>query len=175
MDRLIGAHARLVAGLGTLAGIIFALMTVGIAIDVALRNLAGSGVGWLIELVEYAMPVATLLAAPWVLREGSHATVDLLVARLPPGAGRAVRVMANLLGLVVCLAVAWFGWKATALAAERGSLVFKTIVFPEWWVLALVPVGMSLLGLEFGRLLINAMRASPETGPESSGPQAPRA
>lgn len=156
VSRLFDVYGWLIEQLGLLAGLLFALMTLGIAVDVALRNLAGSGVGWLIELVEYAMPVATLLAAPWVLREGSHATVDLLVSRVPTRAARPLRILVSLIGLVVCLAVAWFGWKATALAIERASLVFKTLVFPEWWVLALIPVGMSLMAMEFARQLFGS-------------------
>lgn len=160
MTRLTRFYNRLINGLGLFAGVLFALMTLGIAIDVALRNLAGSGVGWLIEVAEYAMPVATLLAAPWVLREGGHATVDLLVSRVPAPVERAMRVSSSFLGLVICLTVGWYGWRAMVIAADRGSLVFKAIVFPEWWILALVPLGMGLLALEFARLLLSAWRRS---------------
>jgi TRAP-type C4-dicarboxylate transport system permease small subunit len=52
-----------------------------------------------------------------------------------------------------------YGLRSAAVAAERGSMIFKSIVFPEWWVLALVPVGMGLLAVEFARLLRRNWRA----------------
>lgn len=157
--RLIRGYDHLVTGLGLLAGAIFAAMALGIGIDVTLRNVAGSGVGWLIEIMEYAMLAATMLAAPWVLREGSHVTVDVLVSRLTGVAGLWVRALAALLGLLICATMLHYSWRATALAIERGSMVFKSIVFPEWWVTILVPAGMALLTLEFLRLFLGALAA----------------
>lgn len=161
------AYDRLVVGLGLAAGFIFAGMAIGISIDVLLRNLFGSGVGWLIELLEYAMLVATLIAAPWVLREGAHVTVDVVVASVPPRVGHAMRLLSAAMGLLICLTVMGFGWKSSAAALERGSLIYKTFVFPEWWVLALLPVAMALLAIEFSRLLYRTWRApasEPATG-----------
>lgn len=145
------AWDALVTALGLLAGALFGLMALAIGVDVALRNLGAGGAGWLIEVIEYGLLVATLLAAPWVLREGAHVTVDVLVARLPGKAGAAARRLAALVGMAVCAGVAWYGWRATAAALARDSLVFKSLVFPEWWILALVPAGMALMAVEFAR------------------------
>ena len=153
-------YDRLIDALGLAAGFIFAGMAIGIGIDVGFRNLLGSGVGWLIELLEYAMLVATLAAAPWVLREGGHVTVDLLVSRMPPGSQRVMRLLSSALGIVISATVLFYGLKATAQAFARGSLVYKSFVFPEWWVLALVPAGMALLAIEFARLFARALRES---------------
>jgi C4-dicarboxylate transporter, DctQ subunit len=156
---VIRAYDRFVTGLGLAAGFLFGAMAIGITIDVSFRNLYGSGVGWMIELLEYAMLVATLMAAPWVLREGAHVTVDVVVANVRPTLRRALRLVSNALGLLICLAVLGFGWRSTAQALERGSLVYKAFVFPEWWVLALLPLGMTLLAIEFARLLRRAWLA----------------
>ena len=145
------AWDTLLTGLGLLAGALFGLMALAIGVDVVLRNLGAGGAGWLIEVIEYGLLVATLLAAPWVLREGAHVTVDVLVARLPGKAGAAARRLAALAGMAVCAGVAWYGWRATAQALARDSLVFKSLVFPEWWILALVPAGMALMAVEFAR------------------------
>jgi TRAP-type C4-dicarboxylate transport system permease small subunit len=151
MNALARAWDALLGTLGLLAGALFALMALAIGVDVALRNLGGGGAGWLIEAIEYGLLTATLLAAPWVLREGAHVTVDVLVARLPGRWGSGARRLAALLGLAVCAAMAWYGGRATAAAMARDSLVFKSLVFPEWWILALVPAGMALMAVEFAR------------------------
>ena len=151
MPALGRAWDALVTALGLLAGALFGLMALAIGVDVALRNLGAGGAGWLIEAIEYGLLVATMLAAPWVLREGAHVSVDVLVAQLPGRWGDAARRLSAVLGLAVCAGVAWYGARATAQAMARDSLVFKSLVFPEWWILALVPVGMALMGVEFAR------------------------
>jgi len=145
------AYGRLVSALGLLSGVLFGAMALGIALDVAMRNLLGAGFGWTIEVMEYAMLVATIAGAPWVLREGAHVTVDVLVSRVPPTVQRAMRMASGIAGLAICTIVAAYGTKATLQAIERGSMVFKSIVFPEWWVLALVPLGMAMMAIEFAR------------------------
>jgi TRAP-type C4-dicarboxylate transport system permease small subunit len=151
MPALGRAWDALVTALGGLAGALFGLMALAIGVDVALRNLGADGAGWLIEAIEYGLLVATLLAAPWVLREGAHVTVDVVVAHLPGRWGGAARRLAALLGMAICASVAWYGARATAQAMARDSLVFKSLVFPEWWILALVPAGMALMCIEFAR------------------------
>ena len=40
-----------------------------------------------------------------------------------------------------------------ASSAQQGSIVIKSIVFPEWWLYAPVPVCFALLAVEFVRRL----------------------
>ena len=151
--RLVQAYDGLIPALGVLAGVLFVLMAFFIGIDVLLRNLAGGGIGWIIELMEYAMFVATALAAPWVLREGGHVSVDILNAQLPVRWRQRVLAMAAALGMLICAVVAWYSASAAWQAWERGSMIVKSFIFPDWWLNALVPVSMALMVIEFARLL----------------------
>ena len=47
-----------------------------------------------------------------------------------------------------------YGIRAVAASLQQGSLVIKSIVFPEWWLFAPVPVSFAFLGVEFLRRLL---------------------
>ena len=51
------------------------LMTVMIGVDVLSRNLGGGGVPVSNEISEDILYLMTLLAAPWLLRQGQHIRV----------------------------------------------------------------------------------------------------
>jgi TRAP-type C4-dicarboxylate transport system permease small subunit len=38
-------------------------------------------------------------------------------------------------------------------SAQQGSLIIKSVVFPEWWLYAPVPVCFAFLAIEFVRRL----------------------
>jgi TRAP-type C4-dicarboxylate transport system permease small subunit len=160
----------LVPALGLVAGGIFGLMAFFIGIDMLMRNLAGKGIGWIIELMEYVMFVATTLAAPWVLREGGHVSVDVVSAQLPARwASRFLKVSTSL-GMLICATVFYYSASATWQAYERGSMVIKSFIFPEWWINTLVPLCMLLMVVEFAMLFRAASK--PPSATPSLTPQA---
>jgi len=156
VQRIIAVHGWIVESLAYGVGLMFGIGTALIALDVALRNIAGTGFPWLIDAIEYGLFAGTFLAAPWVLREGAHVRVDIVVTALPPrGAARLDR-LADLIGLAVCLILLWYGVKVTLTAQSLGSMVLKSIIFPEWWALAVVPLSSLLLAIEFIKRLYRA-------------------
>jgi len=152
LARLDRAYGWLIDALGMLGGCLFGAMALGIGADVLARSLTGRGIFWMIEVLEYGLLVATLCAAPWGLREGAHVTVELVQNAVGPRLRRTMRIASALLGAAIAAITFHYGWAATAVAAGRGSMIFKSLVFPEWWLLAAVPVGMALLTIEFLRL-----------------------
>jgi len=157
-------HGWIVEGLAYGVGLMFGIGTALIALDVALRNLAGTGFPWLIDAIEYGLFAGTFLAAPWVLREGAHVRVDIVVTALPPRGAALLETIADLIGLAVCLILLWYGVKVTLTAQLLGSMVLKSIIFPEWWALAVVPLSSLLLAIEFVARLDRAHAAAPAIG-----------
>lgn len=143
------AYDALIAGLAVTAGAIFGLMAFFIGADVLARNLTGGGLAWVIESLEYAMYVATVFAAPWVLREGAHVSVDVVTGNLPERLRRMVNTFVNLLGSVICFVICYYSAVATLRAFERGSMIYKTFTIPEWTINVFVPFGMCLVAIEF--------------------------
>jgi TRAP-type C4-dicarboxylate transport system permease small subunit len=150
-----GWYARLLDVLGVGAGIVFGIIALATTWDVLGRNLTGqTTVRGLGDLVEYALFVATFLAAPWLLRQNGHVQVDFLVTALPARLGNALRRLADAVGLVVCLVLLVYAVRVTWRSWASGNIVLKTVVFPEWWLYAVIVVSMFLLVLEFMRRLV---------------------
>jgi TRAP-type transport system small permease protein len=112
----------------------------------------------MLEVSEYLLFAMTFLGAPWVLREGAHTAVDLLVEALPAGGKRVMAISAHVIGLATSGLVAWYGWIATSESWRAKTLVFKQVTFPEWWLYALIAFCGVLLVVEFARLILRALR-----------------
>ena len=152
MRRAAGLYGRLLAGLA-LAGcaVLFGMMLV-ICVDVLLRNVrlvpGVHGVSWANEVTEYALYFITLLTAPWLLRQGMHIRIDVLLRVLPARLAWACEWAADAMALACCVAIAWYGVKAVLSSAAISGMVVKVIAVPEWWLLAPLPVTFALLAIE---------------------------
>lgn len=142
-----------------------AFIALGVTADVALRTLAGGTIRWMLETSEYLLFAVAFLGAPWVLRQGAHTAVDVVVRALPEGGRRACGVAAGLVGLAASLALLWFGGLAALQSRANGTMIYKTVVFPEWWTLALVCFSGGLLAAEFVRHMVRAARGDPGVMP----------
>lgn len=160
MSRFMQAYDHFLLLLGMVAGVLVLLVTLGIGYDVSLRAVTGQGLPWLIDLAEYAMLGVTFLGAPWVLRRGGHVAVEIAVMYLPHRPREVLRRLVCALGALVCGIMGWAGSLATLEALQRGTLVFKALVFPEWWILVVIPVSLFLCAIEFLRqALVSADQA----------------
>jgi len=147
-------HAALMRGCGYLAAATVALITLLVCYDVVGRNLGLPSLVWVNEITEYALPIATLAAAPWLMWRNQHVRLDLLGAVLSTSSQRRVDRVASLLGLVISLVMVWYAVRMLLDSRQAGSLVMKALVFPEWWLYVPVPIGFALLALECGRRML---------------------
>lgn len=145
-------YGRLLAGLA-LAGcaVLFLMMSV-ICVDVLLRNVrlvpGMLGLPWANEVTEYALYLITMLTAPWLLRQGMHIRVDVLLRAIPRRLAWCCEWAVDVLALVCCIAIAWYGVKAVLSSHAIGGMVVKVISVPEWWLLAPLPATFVLLAIE---------------------------
>lgn len=146
-----GLYAGLMKACGAVAAATVAVITVLVCTDVVGRNLGWVPFTWVNEVTEYALPVATLAAAPWLLWRNQHVRLDILGAVLSRPAQRQVDRVASALGLAVSLVMAWYAWRMLDDSRQAGSLVMKALVFPEWWLYVPVPICFGLLALECAR------------------------
>jgi TRAP-type C4-dicarboxylate transport system permease small subunit len=131
------------------AALLIAAMAVFISADVILRNLGMTNLPWVTEVSEYILFIATFLAAPWILRQGAHVRVDIVLRGLPPKTKLGAQVLANIVGLAVCVFLVRYGFKVFADAFQLKSMIFKQLILPEWWFFALIPITGALLAAEF--------------------------
>lgn len=149
MTRLDAALGRIFAALALGGAALVLAMTAAVTADVVLRNLGLGGAGPADELSEYALYLVTLLTAPWLLRQGQHVRVDVLATTLPPRLAWYFEIAADLLGVAVSVILVRTGWAIAADSLRIGSMTVKTLIFPEWWVYAPLPMCFALLAIEF--------------------------
>ena len=130
---------------GVMLGVIVAL----ICLDVALRNLALGSLPWLIELSEYVMYAGTFLAAPWVLRQGNHVRVDMLLVAMPRRLAVRLEQFVDLAGLAISLVLLYYGSAVVSDAWRSNMVAYKTWYVPEWLLYLAIPAGALLLAIEF--------------------------
>ena len=131
------------------AALILLAMVALVTADIVLRNTLGTGFAWSNEVTEYGLYLTTLLTAPWLLRRGQHVRIDMALVLVPPRVAWIMEAAADLLGLAASLILIWYGAVMTLQSARLSSLTIKTLVFPEWWLLAPLPFCFALLALEF--------------------------
>jgi TRAP-type transport system small permease protein len=149
MARLSEWYGRLLDALVLVACLLLLIMTIMIGADVVSRNVGGGGVAVSNELSEDILYLMTLLAAPWLLRQGQHIRVDIILRALPVRAAWLLEWVGDIVGLLCCLYLVWYGYLITRSSYDAGSINIKTLVTPEWWTLAPLPLGFALLGIEF--------------------------
>lgn len=132
-------------------GVLF-LMMLMICVDVLLRNVALAkslhGLAWADEVSEYMLFLITMLAAPWLLRQGRHIRVDIVLRAMPARVGWYCEWAIDVAALACCGFMVVYGMKATYASYSTGMLTIKTLVTPEWWSLAPLPITFLLLGIE---------------------------
>ena len=147
------AYGLILEVLARIAALVLGAMALAVTFDVLARNLGWGNTGWVVELTEYSLPVATLLVAPWLLHRNEHVRLDVVLALLPKRLSLALERFADALGILICAVFVWFSIKLILDSASLGSMVVKTLSIPEWWQYALIPVCFSLLAVEFARRL----------------------
>ncbi|MFC6669632.1 TRAP transporter small permease [Marinobacterium aestuariivivens] len=155
-------YHRLLSGCGLVAALSFASMALLVCGDILLRNLTAYSMPWTVEVCEYLLMSATMLAAPWLLYCDNHIRIDIVLRLLPLIWRIAVERAINLLGMLICGVLTAYCLRVTFDSASQGSLVFKVLVFPEWWLNLPMIVGFALLALEFGRRLFMRSQSAGE-------------
>jgi TRAP-type transport system small permease protein len=149
MARLSHWYGRLLEALLFVACLLLLVMTLLIGADVLLRNIGMGGIAPSNEISEDIIYLITLLAAPALLRHGQHIRVDIVLRALPAKIGWLLEWLGDLLGIVCCAYFVWYGWRVVAASFSSGALSIKTLILPEWWLLAPMPLAFALLSIEF--------------------------
>ena len=152
IQRISEQYGRLLAGLALAGCAVLFLMMLVICTDVLLRNVrlvpGMLGVPWANEMTEYALYLITMLTAPWLLRQGMHIRIDVLLRAIPQRLAWYCEWIADLIALVCCSVIAFFGVKAVLSSHAIGGMVVKVLAVPEWWLLAPLPAAFILLAVE---------------------------
>ena len=167
LDRLSAGFGRLLEALALAGCLLLLAMMLVIVADVALRNIPvpglPQGLAWSTEVSELMLYLITMSVAPWLLRRGQHIRVDIVLQSIPPRLAWVLEWVGDTIGLACCIVIALYGGRAAWDSQQAGALNIKTLVTPEWWGLAPLPVVFVLLGIEMVFRMVRLHRA--ERGP----------
>lgn len=149
MQRLSNIYGRFLDALAGAAALLLLAMVIIVTGDIILRNVIVKGFVWANEVSEYALYLITMLTAPWLLRRGQHVRLDLILTAVPRRVAWLMEAAGDILGFIVCLVMIRYAWLMTFEAYRNGSITIKNLIFPEWWMLAPLPISFVLLAIEF--------------------------
>ena len=133
------------------------LIILAICIEIVTRSFSTITNPWLIDLSEITLLYSTFLAAAWVLGKDKHVSLDLILDVLNPRITKYMHFILSILAAVACFTVCWFGI-LTVIDQFQHDIRETTIMAPlTFWITAVVPFGLFLLGIQFVRRGIHAL------------------
>jgi TRAP-type C4-dicarboxylate transport system permease small subunit len=151
LRRIIYGFSRavyIICGAGGMLGLMFLIVA-----DVGLRYLFDHPIVSSYELIMFMMVIVVFSALSYTATEDGHVTVDLVVARLPKGAQRFVKVVTTLLsGALFALIAQQNIVRAEALRVE--GLISQILHIPVYPFYLFTAFGCGLLSLV---LLLNVL------------------
>ena len=140
---------RVVNLLAIVSGVFIVFATFSVCLNVLFRYFLNMPMQWVIEFSEYALLFMTYLGTAWVLREGGHVRMDMVVNRLRPTGQALVNSITYLIGGIMCGMLTWYGAHTTWAKFETGIRFESMLRFPMGPIHAVVPVGFLLLFIQF--------------------------
>lgn len=147
---------RTLSACAALSALIIGCSAVLVACDVLARNLGLPSVSWIVDMTEYALPLATLLVAPWLAFTGGHIKIDLLTLCFSVPLQKVLSRFISVCCAALCVLLTWYSISVLMESYETGAVVIKSIVFAEWWIYLPLPFCFSLLSIEFLRQAFGA-------------------
>ena len=104
---------------------------------------------WQTEVAIYILIMATFVGAAFTQKHEGHINVDFIISRVSPKVRANIIIAVSVIGLVVCIVLARYSWpmwwEATVKWQHSESLWSPPLVWPY----ILLPLGMTLLALEY--------------------------
>ena len=149
---------RLLAGV---ACVLLVVITLAVCGEIFTRSFLDISNPWLVELSEITLLYLTFLAAAWVLGNDKHVSIDLLVGYMGDRLAKSLQFALSWIAAAACFIVCYFGI-LTVIDQYQNEIREPTIMAPlTFWITAVVPFGLLLLGFQFLRRGLRAMLGMP--------------
>lgn len=145
---------KVVNFMAVLAAAIIVFTTAIVAYTIFIRLFGGIGIRWSWQFAEHSMFWFPFLAAPWLLRNHKHVSVDLVLNLLPLKVKKILYVLHGFMGIVLCLVLTYFCTLVTYDNYRRGIMEIQVIDLPKYLLLIVLPVAFLVLTLQFAQNLI---------------------
>jgi TRAP-type mannitol/chloroaromatic compound transport system permease small subunit len=148
-DHLFLQLERVLALMSGLA--VFALMLLAV-VSVGGRNVANAPVPGYVDWIEQAMPLIAFMGVAYVMREGGHTRMDIVVGQLRGRALYVVELITTLAVLMLMLMMVWGSWAHFERSFDFGAPLWSRdssmdIALPLWPAKLMAPVAFGVLCL----------------------------
>ncbi|MGH6897559.1 MAG: TRAP transporter small permease [Geminicoccaceae bacterium] len=154
MPGLRALYRRLLELLAVGAGVLLAAMAAAIVLDVVVRNLGLQPPAHTLTLTEYGLLYATMLGAPWLVREKGHVYIELVTAAVSPRTRFWLTRVVYGLCVLTCVVIFYFALEVTISHYQRAVIDVRSFDMPRWLLTASMPLSFGLMTIEFGRFLL---------------------
>ena len=148
MSRFVTLVDRAAVVCAVIAAIMLAIAALVITWNVIYRAL-GASTYWEIEFSVFMMVGSLFLASPFCLKTNGHVAVDLLSHYLPRRARRWLGVATAVVGLGVCVYLAYSGAELTIDSFDKGERTESSWAPYKWPLFLSMPVGLGLTALQY--------------------------
>lgn len=156
LDRFDDAFAHSLRWLAGATAASIGLIAILIPLNLLLIKTGWGSMWWLYEAVEYALFAGVFACAPWVLRQGAHVRVDVVVSALSGTMARRLERTLDVAGAALCLLLCFYGVRAGMAEYADGTLPDKDLRIENWYMMAIFALSCLLLAIEFGLRLRRA-------------------
>lgn len=149
---MLPAFVRAVFRLSTACAAVAAAMLLVAALVITwsiVYRALGASTYWEIEFSVYMMVGSLFLASPYCLATQGHVGVDLLSHYLPEHTKRPLAIAIGLVGLAVCVYLAYAGAELALHALARGERTESAWAPPKWPLYLALPIGLGLTALQY--------------------------
>ena len=133
---------------GVVSAVVIFFMALATAYEVIMRYGFNRPTSWTLEVSELLLVFATLIAAPYTLKENGHIRVDILVSRFSEKMQEQLHILSSIIGIVYCVLLSAAGF-TVALSLYRRWAVSIVLDIPICFVMIWVGVGGALLAFQF--------------------------
>jgi TRAP-type C4-dicarboxylate transport system permease small subunit len=143
----------IIDGLTLLTGWMAALSLVAAALiiteAVIVRKLFGVSTIWQIEASVYLLMFSVFAGAPFVQKNECHLNVDLLIIHFSPKTREIILICVSIATCLLVLLLAWYAWPMWWESVVRNEHSESLWGPPLWIPYFFLPLGMSLLFLQY--------------------------
>jgi TRAP-type C4-dicarboxylate transport system permease small subunit len=148
MKKFVRTVDRISDACAVIAAVMLAVATLVITWMVLYRAL-GNSTYWETELAIYLIISAVMVGSPYCLKTRGHIGVDLISEFLSRKHRAVLAKVIALVGLAVCLYLAWKGLGLTVEAFEKNERSGSMWNPPRWPLFLMMPVGLGLTALQY--------------------------
>ena len=142
--------------LGHIGGLILAVMTAAVFLQVVMRFLGRAGIDGLEEVPRYLFVWLVMIGAASAMQRGQHTVLDYFINLLGPRGRALVIALTNAVGIALFLYLI----RLSLILVPNAQLQTSAgLGLPLGYVYAAVPVGATLIVLPMARNIVAALRS----------------